>query len=64
MKNLIERLGGALTTIVVTALLALFAFIFDNHEENTRQDSELKLIRYKLSELEKDFEKHESNHND
>lgn len=55
LKSLIDKIGGALTTILVTALLALVAMLI-------KHDSEIALMKYRLNEIEKDFEEHDDEH--
>ncbi len=53
MKDLLDRVGGAFITLMVTALLAVFGLIFNDHETNKDQDTSIALIEYKLSEMKK-----------
>lgn len=59
MNTLLEKIGGGLTTIIVTCLLLLGGMVVANHNHNATQDADLKLIIYRLDELQKDFDNHE-----
>ena len=56
MSGMIEKIGGALTSIIVTALIAIFALVVKNHETNSQQQSDINLIKYRLDELQDDFD--------
>jgi type II secretory pathway component PulJ len=62
MKGLLDKLGSALTTVIVTALLAFFTMVVKNHEMNSAQETRLKVIELRLDHLEKDLDKHTDNH--
>lgn len=54
MSGIVEKIGGALTTIIVTALIAIFGLVVKNHETNSKQQSDINLIKYRLEQLEGD----------
>jgi len=62
VKILLDKFGSALTTILVTALIAFFTMVIRNHERNSEQETRLQVIEIRLQHIEKDLEKHTNKH--
>lgn len=62
VKALIDKVGSALTTVLVTALIAFFTMVIRNHESNSAQEARLQVIEIRLDHLEKDLDKHSDKH--
>lgn len=59
MKVLIDKFGTALTTIIVTALIAFFTMVVRNHERNSEQETRLQVIELRLDHLKQGLQKHD-----
>ncbi len=57
MKQLMDRLGGAFTSIVVAFLIAMAGMIINNRETNAEQRTEITLLKYRLEQAEKRIDK-------
>jgi len=57
MNTLLDRFGSALTTILVTALIAFGTMVVTTHEHNAEQQTQLQVIELRLDHIEKDLEK-------